>query len=47
MRLDGAKIWDPSGQGRQFKDWVQVPSSRAGQWSMLADSAFQRALDAA
>jgi hypothetical protein len=46
MKLDGAKTWDPSGQGRPFKDWVQVPSTSLGRWSALADQAFERVLAA-
>ena len=27
--LDGAKLFDPSGRGKPFKEWVQVPAAHA------------------
>ncbi|WP_327090606.1 hypothetical protein OIE66_08280 [Nonomuraea sp. NBC_01738] len=42
MRLDGATLFDPSGQGRAVKDWVVVPHSWAGQWADLAEAALSR-----
>src|SRR3989442_11701111 len=45
MELEGATIWDPSGRNRPFKDWVQVPTVNAAQWGLLADYAFQKAVE--
>lgn len=36
LDLDGAGVFDPSGKGRPFKDWVAVPTSHAAEWSRLA-----------
>ena len=41
LGLDGAQLLDPSGQGRPFKEWVQVPAAHADRWQALA----RRALD--
>ncbi|MBH0084270.1 hypothetical protein [Salinibacterium sp. SWN167] len=38
--LDGSELFDPSGKGRPFKDWVAVPSAHAEQWSELAEAAL-------
>ena len=45
MALAGAHLWDPSGRGRPFRDWVYVPVAHAGRWSELAAEAV-RSLDA-
>jgi hypothetical protein len=42
LALPGAELFDPSGKGKPFKDWVAVPVAQAGQWPGLAT----RALDA-
>jgi len=34
------KLFDPSGMGRPFKDWVEVPASSAGAWPALAEAAL-------
>ena len=41
LALEGSVIWDPSGRGRAFKDWVQVPSAHAKSWARFADLAFE------
>ena len=41
LALRGSVVWDPSGMGRAFKDWVQVPSAHAKAWSTFADLAFE------
>ena len=41
LALKGSVIWDPSGMGRAFKDWVQVPLSHAKTWARFADLAFE------
>ena len=43
LALDGARLFDPSGRGRPFKEWVQVPAAHAERWPSLAE----RALDSA
>lgn len=35
LELDGAGMFDPSGKGRPFKDWVAVPHGQGAQWSRL------------
>lgn len=40
MRLPGAALFDPSGIGRPFKDWVLVPLGSAGEWESLAAAAL-------
>jgi len=34
--------FDPSGKGRPFKDWVQVPESAGLDWDALALEALER-----
>ncbi|MEO5780775.1 MULTISPECIES: hypothetical protein [Arthrobacter] len=36
----GAELFDPSGMGRPFKDWVRVPAGSAAEWPALADAAL-------
>lgn len=40
LALPGAKLFDPSGMDRPFKDWVVVPLSSAGMWHQLAEAAL-------
>src|SRR5207237_995637 len=40
LKLQGAKLWDPSGRDRPFKDWVQVPVVHAKRWGELAEEAL-------
>lgn len=40
LELDGAEVFDPSGKGRPFKDWIAVPSSQADSWHRLAEAAL-------
>ena len=42
LDLPGARLFDPSGGGRPFKDWVAVPVSQSGEWSRLARIALDR-----
>lgn len=42
LALPGAELFDPSGGGRPFKDWVAVPLALADQWSTLAATALER-----
>lgn len=41
LALDGARLWDPSGKDRPFKDWVQIPPAHADRWASLADRALE------
>ena len=41
LGLDGAKLFDPSGRGKPFKEWVQVPAAHESQWPQLADTAIK------
>ncbi len=42
LQLAGASLFDPSGQGREMKDWVVVPHSSAEKWTDLAEAALSR-----
>ena len=41
LEIEGARLFDPRGQGNPFKEWVQVPASQAAAWPMLAASAYE------
>ena len=41
LALDGAKLFDPSGKGRPFKEWVQVPAAHESEWPGLAKTAIR------
>jgi hypothetical protein len=43
LRLDGAHLFDPSGEGRPFKEWVVVPEQHSDQWEAFADHALKPA----
>ena len=38
LELDGAALFDPSGKGRPFKDWVAVPATESAEWGRLAET---------
>lgn len=40
LLLPGARLFDPSGMGRPFKDWVDVPVGSAQEWPALAEAAL-------
>jgi hypothetical protein len=40
LGLEGAHLFDPSGEGRPFKEWVVVPSAHADEWPRFAQSAL-------
>lgn len=40
LALDGAHLFDPSGEGRPFKKWVVVPEAHADQWATFAGHAL-------
>lgn len=37
LRLKGAHLFDPSGQGRPFKEWVVIPAEHADEWPRFAE----------
>lgn len=38
LTLDGASLFDPSGKGRPFEDWVAVPVAESDEWGRLAEA---------
>ncbi|WP_199240938.1 hypothetical protein [Naasia lichenicola] len=45
LQLAGAALFDPSGKGRPFKDWVGVPVGESEHWAPLVLAALPRAED--
>lgn len=41
LDLPGAALFDPSGQGRPFQDWVAVPVEECNEWEALAQQALR------
>ncbi|WP_449374043.1 hypothetical protein [Arthrobacter psychrolactophilus] len=41
LALPGAALFDPSGMGRPFKDWVVVPLADAERWADLGEAAIE------
>lgn len=40
LGLDGAHLFDPSGKGQPFREWVVVPAAHADEWESLAAHAL-------
>jgi len=40
LALDGAHLFDPSGRGRPFREWVVVPPVYAVEWERLGAEAL-------
>ncbi len=40
LAVDGAHLFDPSGRGRPFRQWVVVPPEQADEWEPLDAEAF-------
>jgi hypothetical protein len=40
LALGGAHLFDPSGEGKPFKQWVVVPAAHADRWEHFADHAL-------
>ena len=40
LGLEGSELFDPSGRGRPFKEWVQVPAAHADRWPEFAEAAL-------
>lgn len=36
LALEGAHLFDPSGRGEAFRQWVVVPPAQADEWDTLA-----------
>jgi hypothetical protein len=43
LALEGAHLFDPSGQGRPFKEWVVVPEAHADRWADFSQHALRPA----
>lgn len=43
LALEGAHLFDPSGKGQPFKEWVVVPETHGDQWESLAQHALRPA----
>lgn len=43
LALDGAHLFDPSGKGQPFKEWVVVPATHADEWESLSQEALRPA----
>jgi hypothetical protein len=43
LGLDGAHLFDPSGKGQPFKEWVVVPVEHEAEWESLAEHALRPA----
>jgi hypothetical protein len=41
LALDGAHLFDPSGRGEPFRQWVVVPPEQAEEWEALAMDALR------
>lgn len=40
LEIEGARLFDPRGNGRAFKEWVHVPKAQSAHWSKLAEQAM-------
>lgn len=40
LALPGAHLFDPSGRGEEFRQWVVVPASSSKEWDALAYAAL-------
>ena len=40
LAVPGAHLFDPSGRGEVFRQWVVVPPAQAGEWEALAYEAL-------
>ena len=43
LELPDAALFDPSGKGRPFKDWVELPVTQSAHWAPLVLAALGRA----
>ena len=42
LDLPGAHLFDPSGRGEHFRQWVVVPAAQADEWESLAYEAVNQ-----
>ena len=42
LTIPGAHLFDPSGRGEHFRQWVVVPPARADEWESLAYEAVNQ-----
>ena len=40
LALEGAVLFDPSGKGQPFKEWVVIPAAHGELWSEFAEHAL-------
>ena len=40
LALEGAHLFDPSGRGQPFREWVVVPPAHAGEWERFGEAAL-------
>lgn len=43
LALEGAHLFDPSGKGQPFRQWVVVPATHADRWEGFAEHALRPA----
>jgi hypothetical protein len=43
LKLAGAHLFDPGGQGRSFKEWVVIPPEHEAEWPRFAELALRHA----
>jgi hypothetical protein len=41
LAMPGAHLFDPSGEGRPMREWVEVPAEHASSWPRLAREALE------
>ena len=39
LSIEGAKLFDPRGKGKPFKEWVQIPVAQSSKWLEYAEAA--------
>jgi len=42
LAVPGAHLFDPSGEGKPFRQWVVVPTDQADEWEPLAAEAVRQ-----
>jgi hypothetical protein len=43
LAFEGAHLFDPSGKGQPFREWVVVPEAHAAEWESFAQHALKPA----
>ena len=44
LKMPGAHLFDPRGQGHPMKEWVQIPLAQASAWDKFSEMAYTNAL---